>query len=96
MKRWYKEIDDRAPLHTKLTIKRIMSERVALYHRVPHPRENILETVAPFMSNDSVLEEEEIEWAIKQICYNRYRRPSGMRAEKIWQCLTEDMKAEAT
>ena len=40
-------------------------EWVDLYHQIPPTEENIPVIVAPFMINNSLQEDDEIEWAVK-------------------------------
>ena len=54
---WYKAAVDRAPPPARVTLERIMSERVTLYSYVPPPGENIPITIQPFEVDDSVPEE---------------------------------------
>ena len=62
---WCKAAVGRAPPPTQVTLKKIMAERVALYSYVPPPGENIPVVIQPFQVDDSVIEKEEIEWAVK-------------------------------
>ena len=75
-------------------LERITEERVALYSYVPPPGENILIYIRPFLVDDSFPEEDEIEWSVKRLRNNRYRGPSGMRAEHLKQWLAVARKAE--
>ena len=54
---WYKAVVGRAPPPARVTLERIMAERVALYSRVPPPRDNIPVSIEPFEVKDSVPEE---------------------------------------
>ena len=60
-----------------------MADRVALYSYVPPPGGNIPVEIQPFQVGDVVLEEGEIECAVKQLCNNRSGGPLRMRAEHI-------------
>ena len=80
---WYKAAVDRAPPPARDTIERITAERVALYSHVPPPGDNIPVAIKPFMVEDSVPEEGEIEWAVKHLRNNRSGGPSRMRADHI-------------
>ena len=51
---WYRAAVDRAPLPARITLERIMSERVDLYSYVPPPGENIPVSVEPFPLDDLV------------------------------------------
>ena len=77
---WYKAAVDRAPLPARVTLKRIMAERVALYSHVPPPGDKIPVDIKPFMVDDLVPEEGGIEWAVKRLHNNRSGGPSRMRA----------------
>ena len=68
---WYKAAVDCAPPPTRVTIEKIAAERVALYSYATSPGENIPITIQPFQVNDLVLEEVEIEWAVKRLRNNR-------------------------
>ena len=68
---WYKAAVDRALPPARATLKRVTEERVALYIRVPPQGDNIPVTIEPFAVEDSVPEEEEIEWAVKHLQNNR-------------------------
>ena len=74
---------DRAPPPARATVKRIRAERVALYSRVPPPGDSILVDIDPFAVEDGVLDEREIEWAVKRLRNNRAGGPSRMRAEDL-------------
>ena len=62
---------DRAPLPAWFTLNRIMEERVDLYRYVPPPGANISISVDPFLVDDSVPTEGEIEWSVKRLCNPR-------------------------
>ena len=62
---------DRAPPHAQATLKRVMAERAQLYSRVPPPGVTILVTIEPFVVEDGVPTEAEIEWAVKRLRNNR-------------------------
>ena len=83
IKGWYKAAVDCAPPPARVTLEQITAERVALYSYVPPPGENIPISIRPFLVDESVPEEDEIEWAVKRLCNNRSRGPSGMRAEHL-------------
>ena len=54
MKGWYKAAAGCASLPARLTIKRIMEERVALHHHIPPPGENIPISIDSFQLDESV------------------------------------------
>ena len=54
---WYKAEADRAPTTARVTPKRIVAERFALYSWVPHPGDNIPVEVEPFEVEDKVPDE---------------------------------------
>ena len=64
-----------------------------MYSYVPPPGKNIPISVQPFPVDDSVPTEDEIEWAVKQLCNNRSRGASGMLAEHLKRWLTTGRKA---
>ena len=70
---WYKAAVDCAPPLARVTLKRITAERVALYSHVPPPGDNIPVAIKPFMIDDSVPEEGDIEWAVKRLHNNLSR-----------------------
>ena len=80
---WYKAAVDPAPPPSRVTLERITAERVALYSHVPPPGEKNPMAIKPFMVNDLVPEEGEIEWAVKRLCNNCSRGASRMRVEHI-------------
>ena len=51
---WYKAAFDCAPPPARVTLERIMAERVAMYSYVPPPWGNIPVTIQPFLVDDSV------------------------------------------
>ena len=91
---WYKAAVDRIPPPARVTLEWITEERVALYSHVPPPEDNTPVAIKPFMVDDSVPEEGEIEWAVKRLRNNRSRGPWGMQAEHIKGWLTEARRAE--
>ena len=74
-------------------------DRVDLYRHVPPPGQPITMEVQPFPVEYSILEEEEINWAVRSLCLNRSGGPLGMRAEYLFQWLisaTQDDTSDAT
>ena len=51
-------------------------------------------TIQPFLVDDSVTEEGDIEWKVKRLCNNRSGRTSRIRAEHIKRWITETRRAE--
>ena len=51
---WYKAAVDRAPPPARVTLERIMEERVALYSYVPPPGGNIPVKIQPFLVDELV------------------------------------------
>ena len=51
-------------------------------------------TVAPFSINNSIPDEEEIEWEVRCLQYNRPRGPSGMISNHLRKWLREANKEE--
>ena len=90
----YKAAVDRDPPPARVTLERITVERVALYSYVPPPGDKIPVTIQPFLVDDLVSEEGEIEWAVKRLRNNRSRGSSRMRAEHIKRWLAEAQRAE--
>ena len=80
---WYKAAVDHAPPPARVTLERITAERVALYSYVPSPGENIPVHIEPFLVDDSVPDEGDIEWAVKRLHNNRSRGASRMQAEHV-------------
>ena len=91
---WYKAVVDRAPSRARVTLERITAERVALYSHVPPPGDNIPVAIKPFMVEDMVSEEGEIEWAVKRLHNNRSGGTLRMWAEHIKGWLTAARRVE--
>ena len=91
---WYKAAVERAPLPAQVTLERITAERVALYSHVPPLGDNISVSIKPFMVDDLVPEEGEIEWAVKGLRNNRSGGMLLMRAEHIKGWLAAAQRAE--
>ena len=94
MKGWYRYEVDRVPPPARVTIKKIMAERVDLYSYVPPPGENIPIPVEPFPVDDLVPKEDKIEWAVKRLQNHRSGEPSGIQAEHLKGWLAEAGKKE--
>ena len=81
---WYKAAVDHPPPPDRATLKRVTAERAKLYSRVPpppgrhHPSHH-----RPFVVEDGVPTEAEVEWAVKRLRNNRAGGPSRMRAEDL-------------
>ena len=60
MKSWYKAAANRVLPPAQVNLEQIMVERIALYHRVTPPGDNITIYVEPFQVEDSVPAEEKI------------------------------------
>ena len=91
---WYKAAGDCAPLPARATLERITAERVVLYRYVPPPGEIIPVTIQPFLVDDSVPGEREIEWVVKHLRNNQSGGASRMRAEHIKKWLAAAWRAE--
>ena len=65
-----------------------------LYSYVLPPGTNIFISVEPFSVDDSVPTEDEIEWAVKNLCDHRSGGPSGMQTEHLKKWLEAARKAE--
>ena len=77
---WYKAAVDRSTPLAQATLKRVTAERSTLYSQVPPPGNTIPVTIEPFVVEDGVPTEAEIEWAVKRVRNNRARGLSRMRA----------------
>ena len=77
IKGWYKAAVDCAPPPARVTLKRIMAERVELYSYVPPTGKNIPISVQLLPVEDSVPVEDKIEWAVKRLRNNRSWGRSG-------------------
>ena len=85
---WYKAAVDRAPPPARATLNWVTAERVALYSRIPPPGDNIPVTIEPFVVENGVPTEAEMECAVKRLLNNRAGGPSRMRAEEAtWQAV---------
>ena len=93
IKGWYKVMAGRTLTPTRLTIKRITEEEVALHHHIPPLGENISVSVDPFTWYESVTMENDIEWAVRRLRDNRSSSPSGIRVEHLQQWLWKAQKA---
>ena len=74
-------------------------ERVELYRHVPPLGQPIPVGVQPFTAEHSILDKEEIAWAVRRLCLNCSGDPSGMKAEHLFQWLisaTRDDTPDAT
>ena len=65
MKGWYWAAVNCAPPPAWVTLERTTEEQVDLYSYMSPPGENISISVDPFLVDDSVPTEDEIEWAVK-------------------------------
>ena len=100
MKGWYQAAVDRALPLAQVTLKWIMAEWVDLYRYIPPTGENIPVSVQPFLVEDLVPEEDEIEWSVERIHNHSYGGPSWMWSEHIkgWMLLAtkEEVAAAQT
>ena len=76
-----------------VTIGQITAQRVEMYSYIPPPGTNIPISLQPFLVEDSVPTEENIEWAVTRLCNHRSGGPSGMWAEHLKRWLAEARKA---
>ena len=83
LKGWYKAVVDYDPPPARVTLERIMAERVDLYSYVPSPGTNIPISVKPVPVDDSVPTEDEIKGAVKYLRRNRSGGPSEMRDDHL-------------
>ena len=74
---------DRALTPAPATLKRVTAERVTLYSRIPPSGDNMPVTIEPFVVEDGVPTEAEIEWAVKRLLNNRAGGPLRMRVEDL-------------
>ena len=91
--------DCHIPHYACVKIKQMTSERVELYRRVPPLGETILVTITPFLVDNLVPLEVEMEWAVRRLCSYRSDGPSKMHAEHQWGWLasaTREDKPNAT
>ena len=65
-----------------------------MHSYVPPPGKNIPISVQPFLVDDSVPTEDEIEWAVTRLCNHRSRGPSGMRADHLKRWLATGRNPE--
>ena len=95
MKGWCKAAADLYPFPSQLNIEQITAEWVALYQYVLPPGENIPVSIAPFHIYESVLDEEEIDWAVRGLRSNFYGGPSRTIEQHLqkWQWKARKMEA---
>ena len=96
LKGWYQAAVNHTPPPALVTLERITSERVNLYSYITPLGENIPISVEPFLVDDSVPTEEEIDWAVPRLRNNGSGGPSGMRAEhlKWWLAVARNNERE--
>ena len=96
MRGWYIEAVDHAPPPSRITIKRITSERVELYHVIPTPPlgDNIPIYVKVAHIEEFVPMEEEVEWEMRILRGHRSGGPSRMRADHVQEWLQEHLASE--
>ena len=96
LKGWYQAAVNHTPPPALVTLERITSERVNLYSYITPLGENIPISVEPFLVDDSVPTEEEIDWAVPRLRNNGSGVPSGMRAEhlKWWLAVARNNERE--
>ena len=82
------------PPPARVTLKWIKVERVELYSYVPPPGENIPIYVKPFLVDDSVPTEDDIEGAVKRLQNKHSRRPSEMRPDHLKEWLAAARQKE--
>ena len=73
------------------------AEREDLYWHVPSPGELIPVGDLPFhfSVDDSILEDEDITWAVHRLLLNRLGGPSGIQAEHLCQWLIAAMRDDS-
>ena len=69
-------------------------ERVALYSRVPPLGDSIPVDIEPFVVEEGVLDEGEIEWAVKRLRNNRAGGPSRMWEDDLKGWLVAALRGE--
>ena len=94
IKGWYKAAVDHSPPPARVALERITEERVELYSYVPRPGKNIPISVQPFLVDDSVPTEDDINWVVKRIRNNCSGGPPGMGADHLKRWLVTVRKAE--
>ena len=92
MKGWYKAAVDHVPPTARVTLEQITEKRVALYHQVPPPGENIPISVETLQVENLENTEEEIEWEVMRLSTNCSGGLSRMRAEHLWGWLREGLE----
>ena len=93
MQGWYKEAVDRPPPSARVALATMPAEREELYRNVPSPGEPIPVENPPFhlLVDDSIPEDEDIDWAVRRLRLNCFDVPSIMLAKHIHQWLIATM-----
>ena len=94
LKGWYRAAVDCAPPPARVTLERIMAERVDLYRYVPTPGVNISISVEPLPVDDLVPTEDKVGWEVKRLQNHRSGGPFGMWAEHLNGWLATAKKKE--
>ena len=72
----------------------IHTERIAQYWRVLPTGRTITVVLTPFPVDNSIQEEEEVEWVVLFIQQNRDGGPYGMREEHLQSCMQSETKED--
>ena len=93
MRVWYKDAVDRPPPPSILAPAKMTSEREDLYRNFRPPVELIPLRKPPFhlLVDDSIPEDEDIDWAVRRLRLNCFDVPSIMLAKHIHQWLIATM-----
>ena len=83
IKGWHWDAANRATPPPRVSLERIMAERVELYSYIPPPGANIPISVEPFPVDDSVPTEDKIEWEVKRLRNHRSGGTSVIWAEQM-------------
>ena len=83
LKGWYWDMVNCSPPPSQVTLKRITAERVELYICILPPGGNIPISMEPFLVDDLVPTEDDIECAVKRLQNHRSGGPSGMQSKHL-------------
>ena len=67
LKGWYQAAVNRDPPPSWVTLEQITVEPLNIYSYIPPPGANITISVEPFLVDDLVSKEDNIEWALKRL-----------------------------
>ena len=95
MRGWYRATVYHYPPPSQVILERIISEHVELYRTIPPPGDNILPSVTPAHVDNSVLMEEDVDWAVRRLWGQMSGGTSWMCAKHLQEWLQEHREAEA-